>query len=192
MRSLLFCVLLIACKKDDHAKPAVKDDPGAVERSPTERPSLGQPKARHATLPQFATVQREAAKDKLPGEANPPGAPVISGPVQEDHGVRFIDEKVGTGASPVKGKPVKVHYTGWLTDGTKFDSSTDRGEPIEFSFQGGMVIPGWDIGLSSMKVGGKRRLMIPADLAYGDGGAGAAIPAGALLVFDVELIDATN
>ncbi|MDO8964938.1 MAG: FKBP-type peptidyl-prolyl cis-trans isomerase [Coriobacteriia bacterium] len=99
------------------------------------------------------------------------------------------DLKVGTGAEAVKGKTVSVHYTGWLTDGTKFDSSVDRGQPFEFALGQGQVISGWDEGVAGMKVGGKRKLTIPPAMGYGEQGAGnGAIPPGATLVFDVELL----
>jgi peptidylprolyl isomerase len=104
-------------------------------------------------------------------------------------GLAYQDAKVGSGASPVKGKLVKVHYTGWLLNGTKFDSSVDRKEPFEFAIGAGQVIPGWDEGVMSMKVGGKRRLTIPAKLGYGARGAGGVIPPNATLIFDVELLD---
>jgi peptidylprolyl isomerase len=103
-------------------------------------------------------------------------------------GLKYIDEVVGTGESPTKGKPVKVHYTGRLTDGKKFDSSVDRGDPFVFSIGVGQVIKGWDEGVMSMKVGGKRQLIIPPDLGYGARGAGGAIPPNAELIFDVELL----
>ena len=96
---------------------------------------------------------------------------------------------VGTGDEAQAGSTVSVHYTGWLVDGTKFDSSLDRGTPFEFVLGRGQVIPGWDEGVASMKVGGKRKLTIPPELAYGDRGAGSVIPPGATLVFEVELLE---
>ncbi len=96
----------------------------------------------------------------------------------------------GTGKAAENGDIVSVHYTGWLTDGTKFDSSLDRDEPIEFPLGFGMVIQGWEQGLLGMKVGGKRRLTIPSDLGYGQAGAGDDIPPNATLIFEVELLDA--
>jgi FKBP-type peptidyl-prolyl cis-trans isomerase len=96
--------------------------------------------------------------------------------------------QAGTGDEATAGKKVSVHYTGWLTDGTKFDSSLDRGRPFEFSLGAGQVIKGWDQGVAGMKVGGKRKLTIPPDLGYGDRGAGGVIPPGATLVFEVELL----
>ena len=95
---------------------------------------------------------------------------------------------VGTGAEAAAGQYVSVHYTGWLTDGTKFDSSKDRGDPFEFPLGAGQVIRGWDEGVQGMKVGGSRKLTIPADLGYGARGAGGVIPPNATLVFEVELL----
>src|SRR5499426_500261 len=94
------------------------------------------------------------------------------------------DLKVGTGAEAKSGNTVSVHYTGWLTDGKKFDSSVDRREPFEFKLGAGMVIKGWDQGVAGMKVGGKRKLIIPPSLAYGDQGAGNVIPPNAELTFE--------
>lgn len=108
-------------------------------------------------------------------------------------GLKYTDEKVGTGAEAVAGKNVSVHYTGWLDDkgqkGKKFDSSLDRGQPFVFPLGAGHVIKGWDEGVAGMKVGGKRTLMIPTALGYGARGAGGAIPPNADLIFDVELLD---
>ena len=104
-------------------------------------------------------------------------------------GLKYIDHVVGTGESPKPGQMVTVHYTGTLENGTKFDSSVDRGEPLTFQIGVGRVIKGWDEGVMSMKVGGKRRLIIPAQLGYGARGAGGgAIPPNAILIFEVELL----
>ena len=103
-------------------------------------------------------------------------------------GLQYWDIKVGTGPAATAGQTVKVHYTGWLTNGKKFDSSVDRGEPFTFPLGGGQVIKGWDEGVAGMKVGGKRQLRIPPQLGYGARGAGGVIPANATLIFDVELL----
>jgi len=104
-------------------------------------------------------------------------------------GLQYWDIQLGTGDEAKAGKTVKVHYTGWLTDGRKFDSSVDRGQPFSFPLGAGKVIKGWDEGVQGMKVGGKRQLRIPPDLAYGTRGAGGLIPPNATLIFDVELLE---
>lgn len=103
-------------------------------------------------------------------------------------GLQYIDLKVGTGATAQAGQTVTVHYTGWLENGKKFDSSVDRGKPFSFPLGAGRVIKGWDEGVQGMKVGGKRKLIIPSALGYGARGAGGAIPPHATLIFEVELL----
>lgn len=169
------CMLLASCTK---AEPTTSAAPGQPEKQAiVEAPP---PTTQHRTVPALPAYS----------DANPPGVPRLTGPIQHEHGLAFIDEVIGSGPVPEKGKSIKVHYTGWLTDGTKFDSSLDRDEPITIRFDGGQVIKGWDIGLASMRVGGKRRLIIPSELGYGVRGAGEAIPPEATLVFDVELVEA--
>ncbi|CUS36310.1 Peptidyl-prolyl cis-trans isomerase [Candidatus Nitrospira nitrificans] len=103
-------------------------------------------------------------------------------------GLKYVDQVVGTGEVAVAGKTVNVHYTGWLENGKKFDSSVDRGQPFSFPLGAGRVIKGWDEGVQGMKVGGKRKLTISSDLGYGSRGAGGVIPPNATLIFDVELL----
>ncbi len=116
-------------------------------------------------------------------------APAEPGVVKTSSGLAYVDLVQGDGPQPTSGKWVKVHYTGWLEDGTKFDSSVDRGTPFVFTIGVGRVIPGWDEGVMTMKVGGKRKLIIPAELGYGAAGAGGVIPPNATLIFEVELLD---
>jgi FKBP-type peptidyl-prolyl cis-trans isomerase len=118
-----------------------------------------------------------------PASNQSPVSPVNSGKL------KIEDLKVGTGSAEVKsGDTISINYVGTLTDGTKFDSSYDRGEPFETQIGVGQVIKGWDEGVIGMKVGGKRRLTIPPDLGYGEQGAGAQIPPNATLIFEVELM----
>ena len=114
------------------------------------------------------------------------GEEIQEGQVTE---LKIEDITVGTGAEAVAGKKAIVHYTGYLTNGTVFDSSVNRGQPFGFNLGSGEVIKGWDEGVAGMKVGGKRKLTIPPNLAYGEAGAGGVIPPNATLIFDVELVD---
>lgn len=120
------------------------------------------------------------------GDPNPGQNPTPGTEVTTPSGLKYIDEVVGTGASPTQGRNVTVHYTGTLENGTKFDSSVDKGQPYTFRIGTGVVIKGWDEGIMTMKVGGKRRLIIPGPLAYPQGRPG--IPPNATLLFEVELL----
>lgn len=116
--------------------------------------------------------------------------PGVTGPEWKKNasGLEYQEIKLGEGAEAKAGMTVDVHYTGWLLDGTKFDSSVDRGKPFSFHLGAGEVIRGWDEGVAGMKVGGTRKLRIPAELGYGARGAGGVIPGNATLIFDVELL----
>jgi peptidylprolyl isomerase len=123
----------------------------------------------------------------------PTAAVAQAASVTTPSGLKIIDTKAGTGATPKQGQTCVMHYTGWLyengTKGKKFDSSVDRGQPFEFPLGMRRVIAGWDEGVATMKVGGKRTLIIPPELGYGARGAGGVIPPNATLMFDVELLD---
>ncbi|HXF61537.1 MAG TPA: FKBP-type peptidyl-prolyl cis-trans isomerase [Caldilineaceae bacterium] len=124
-----------------------------------------------------------------PGAPNAPTAVDESAYLTTTHGITYADLVVGDGPSPMPGQLVVVHYTGWLAEGGKFDSSLDRGQPYEFNLGMGQVIAGWDLGMAGMKVGGKRQLIIPPHLAYGEQGAGGVIPPNATLIFEIELLE---
>ncbi len=120
------------------------------------------------------------------GTGGPP--PLDMEPAVTVSGLQYIDFAPGSGAVAKAGQKVTVHYTGWLKSGAKFDSSVDRGDPFEFHLGKGQVIKGWDEGVAGMRVGGRRRLIIPSDLGYGARGAAGVIPPNAVLIFDVELL----
>ena len=141
-------------------------------------PAATSTKAGATTAGKTASPKATSATEKV----------VLNNPTVTASGLKYEDTKAGTGASPQTGQRVTVHYTGTLTDGTKFDSSRDRGQPFTFVIGTGAVIKGWDEGVATMKVGGKRNLHIPAALAYGSRSPGAGIPPNSDLLFEVELI----
>ena len=146
------------------------------------------PKKTTTTTTHRATTPAAAPKPADNPADNPPGVPKVEGTPKPLYALRYIDTVIGTGPLAESRKYYTVHYTGWLTDGTKFDSSVDRGTPITFPYGARQVIPGWDTGFEGMHVGGKRRLFIPYQLAYGETGRPPVIPAKADLIFDIELV----
>ncbi len=139
-----------------------------------------------------SAAPNQSKKQTLIASANKTVIDHSENEITTDSGLKYIDLEVGTGATPQRGDTVVVHYTGTLEDGTEFDSSRDRGRPFSFKIGVGQVIKGWDEGVSTMKVGGRRQLIIPAELGYGARGAGGVIPPNATLIFDVELIRIGN
>jgi len=143
-----------------------------------------------ALIPACSQNEGKKQEEQKPVQASQASAPAGGeNLLKTASGLQYADLVPGSGDSPKSGKKVTVHYTGWLTNGTKFDSSVDRNEPFTFVIGAGQVIPGWDEGVMSMKIGGKRKLVIPPELGYGAGGAGGVIPPNATLVFEVILLD---
>lgn len=134
-------------------------------------------------------AQTAAQKPKTPAVPNTKAPARVTGDgVKTASGLQYWDIRVGTGAVAKDGDHVRVHYTGWLTTGKKFDSSVDANQPFEFTIGQSEVIKGWDEGVAGMKVGGKRQLRIPPDLGYGDNGSPPVIPPNATLIFDIQLL----
>jgi peptidylprolyl isomerase len=136
------------------------------------------------------TAKTAAKKPAAPARPNTSAPSKVTGDgVKTDSGLLYWDIRVGTGAVAKEGSHVRVHYTGWLTTGKKFDSSVDANQPFDFTIGNGEVIKGWEEGVSGMKVGGKRQLRIPPELGYGaEGTPGGPIPANATLIFDIQLL----
>ena len=178
--------------------------PAASDAEPAGTPETGSPDT--STVEPTETAGESTTGDSTSGESNAgaDGTPVSDGAssgekssggeseadvLVSESGLQTKILVLGTGAQPQKGDTVVVHYTGWLLDGTKFDSSLDRDRPFQFQLGQGAVIKGWDEGVATMRVGGKRKFTIPPELAYGDRGAGPLIKPGATLVFEVELLE---
>jgi len=167
----LLLPLAAACSSADRGEPA--DETPAADTAPAGAAAPADTSSPEA-VPALESKEAEVNDPELTKTAS---------------GLQYKDLAPGSGATAQSGKVAVVHYTGWLVDGTKFDSSLDRGEPFEFPVGGGRVIKGWDEGVAGMKIGGKRRLVIPPDLGYGAQGAGGVIPPDATLIFEVELLE---
>ena len=182
---LLVTTMVVACSED--APPTQPEATPAATVAETSTPTV-EPASAFTASP-GAPSTSETRETPLPDA--PPLPP--STPVQTESGLIYIDVKTGTGAVAEPGTVVTVHYTGMLTiDNSVFDSSVERGEPFQFPLGAGMVIDGWEEGIAGMKVGGKRHLIIPPDLAYGERGFGDVIPPDSYLTFDVELLDVSR
>ncbi len=177
----LLAALTTAASAQTTPPPAPKKATTATHRSATAKPAV-KAAAPVVAAPVASSTSNSNSKD------TPPGVPRVEGVAKPLYALRYIDTVIGTGPIAVPRKYYTVHYTGWTTDGTKFDSSVDRGEPITFPYGARQVIPGWDTGFEDMHVGGKRRLYIPYQLAYGEAGRPPVIPAKADLIFDIELV----
>jgi peptidylprolyl isomerase len=169
---MLLCVVFFACAQISTEAPETNASQNTIQESPAS-----------TTVADSNTTQA-SDNNMSNAAANPSGEGIITTP----SGLKYEVLKEGTGETPKAGQTVTVHYTGTLEDGTKFDSSRDRGQPFQFTIGQGQVIKGWDEGLGIMKVGGRRKLIIPPELGYGSRGAGGVIPPNATLIFDVELL----
>ncbi|WP_263418782.1 FKBP-type peptidyl-prolyl cis-trans isomerase [Terriglobus albidus] len=166
---------------------AVLAQSGATTPKPATSPATHRPAATAARKPAGTAAKAPAAASATDPAFNPKGAPEVTGTPKTLYALTYIDTKIGDGPLAEDERFYTVHYTGWLPDGTKFDSSVDRGQPFVFPHGARRVIMGWDTGFEGMHVGGKRRILVPWQLAYGAAGRGP-IPPKSPLVFDIELI----
>ncbi|WP_064742609.1 FKBP-type peptidyl-prolyl cis-trans isomerase [Edaphobacter aggregans] len=185
LRTSLSLSLLAAC--------AAAQTTGQTTTTPPKKPAPAHHTTASTTAAKKPAAAAPAAPEANPAD-NPPNIPKVEGTPKPLYALRYIDIQVGTGEPAKTRKFYTVHYTGWLTDGTKFDSSHDHpgGDPIVFPYGARQVIPGWDTGFEGMQVGGKRRLFIPYQLAYGESGRPPVIPAKADLIFDIELVSESD
>jgi len=167
---VLLCVVFFGCAQISTEAPQTDASQNTIQKSPA------------STTVADSTTTKESDKKMSNAATNPSGDNIVTTP----SGLKYEVLKEGTGETPKSGQTVSVHYTGTLEDGTKFDSSRDRGQPFQFQVGQGRVIKGWDEALADMKVGERRNLIIPPELGYGSRGAGGVIPPNATLIFDVE------
>lgn len=182
--SLIFIILaamvLVGCSKPA-APPPASEAPAVTTQPAPPAAEAPKPTTQEPAAEKPATEKGKAMGPKLPGEENKPV-------VTTKTGLKYVVLEQGTGKVPPKGATIVAEYTGWLTDGKKFDSSKDHPGEFAFPVGTGQVIPGWDEALSSMKVGERRKLIVPPELGYGAEGAGGVIPPNATLIFEVKLV----
>ncbi|HEX5480589.1 MAG TPA: FKBP-type peptidyl-prolyl cis-trans isomerase [Dehalococcoidia bacterium] len=182
--------LLAACGSgsgNTNDKSSNDQNAPAANSTSVARPDISGQSTQPVAQPTQPAAAAPTSSQPAATDGNAPGIPTVTGDVQTTaDGLKYIDITVGNGQQAKPTDTVTVNYTGWLTDGTKFDASADHGGPATFPLSG--VIPGWTEGVGSMKVGGKRRLIVPAPLGYGAGGSPPVIPPNATLIFDVELL----
>lgn len=187
MRVTILVAVLVLCLALALAGCKSQEGAPAAQESQTAEPA--DEVQTETETPKGVQTEEEVMPDDPVEAARKLGTETDAPAVETASGLRYIDVKVGDGATAESGKTVSVHYTGWLVDGTKFDSSVDRGQPFAFPLGYGRVIRGWDEGVAGMQKGGVRKLIIPSELGYGARGAGAVIPPHATLIFEVQLLD---